>query len=145
MPRYQRFNPDQSAPQTLATLAGLAKPPPENEKTAQPFNPYKEKWFSIRRIIMQKRGLDEDTAGKEASHWLLVDYMNENPVQQNDDRLCVHCSKPYQIGGMNSGIAVLNGNGGHIWVHSECHAPWATELEAEAQSFLKAQGVPFAF
>lgn len=76
MPRYQRFNPDQSEPQTLATLAGLAKPPPENTKTAQPFNPYKEKWFSIRRMIMQKRGLDEEAAGREVSRWLLVDYMN---------------------------------------------------------------------
>ncbi|MCB9980754.1 MAG: hypothetical protein H6863_06440 [Rhodospirillales bacterium] len=145
MAGYQRFDPGNAPLETLAGLATLADPPPEKRKSEKlpAHNPYQEKWFFLRRTIMQKRGLDESAAGCEAGRWMLVDYMNEHPVHQPDPKRCIYCGHPYHVGGRNSGLPVLNGQGGHIWVHSNCHEPWMKTLEEQVRRFLEAQGIAF--
>ena len=64
MPEFQPFDPDRfQSEHALAGLASLAVINLKTQKTDhvqahKQANPLKEKWFDIRRLIMNKRGLD---------------------------------------------------------------------------------------
>ena len=52
------------------------------------------------------------------------------PTEPEDG--CVHCREPMP----ESDTLPFLTRGGHVWLHSRCHAPWIARLRAEAVTAL---------
>ena len=87
---------------------------------------------------MTKRGLDESAASREASEWLLTEWMNEQKEEQPDINICSYCGQRFTNDSRNPGLPFLNGDGGgHVWIHQDCHCDWFNACEARAKATLQ--------
>ena len=151
MTGYRKFSAGFRNPETLpdpqtsplADLATLAAAPVKPSNFEAEKRRWTERWHEVRRIIMTKRGLDEKRASQAASTWLQVDWMNEQRETQADPLICHHCGQRFTNDNRNPGLAFLNGDRGHVWVHHDCYAPWTDAAEAKARAIMESYGISF--
>lgn len=140
MAEYRRFiRPGAPALAGLATLAGA---PAKTENHSPEARRWRERWHEVRRIIVTKRGLDESASAREASAWVLTEWMNEQKEEQPDINICGHCGQRFTNDNRNPGLPFLNGeDGGHVWIHQDCHREWFNACEARAKATLQSYGI----
>lgn len=102
-----------------------------------------KRWLNVHHVLMVERGFDEAAAAHEANQWLLVEWDNQHHEEQLDTSLCGHCGQSLIKDGESSGLPFLNGGGGHVWVHRDCHRSWMAAREAKAKSVLQSYGIVF--
>ena len=93
---------------------------------------------------METRKFDELAAEIEAADFVLVRFQNQTHNEQPDTNVCAHCGQHFTDRDKdNPTLSVLNGGGGHIWIHHSCHRGWMAAGETEAKSALQGYGIIF--
>lgn len=70
----------------------------------------------------------------------IIQWLTLNPVPATSPDVCAQCLSP-ETEGMAL-IPVLNGAGGHIWLHSQCHPRWMANRRNQARRALKRISLP---
>ena len=87
-------------------------------------------------------GLSRAEAAASAYQSCVIAWMNSNPAPANDPDRCAHCDEAMDD---NEALPfLLNGAGGHVWMHDTCHAAWMECYRADARDALAEFGLPSA-
>ena len=100
-----------------------------------------EEWrifFHERAAITEENEFSRAKAEARAYECCIVAWLNRNPPSENGPECCVQCNKPMEE---TEALPFLTGDGGHIWMHDHCHAPWMRRRQAEAAGALRRMGV----
>ncbi len=83
-------------------------------------------------------GLSRADAEDRAYQVCVSQWMNRHAPRPTDpEGRCAHCDEPMP----ESDALPFLTRGGHIWLHSRCHAPWIARLRAEAVTALAGLGL----
>ncbi len=83
-------------------------------------------------------GLSRADAEDRAYQVCVSQWMNRHAPRPTDpEGRCAHCDEPMP----ESDALPFLTRGGHVWLHSRCHAPWIARLRAEAVTALAGYGV----
>ena len=133
-------------PTQPGTLSETISPTPLGQTAASPNLPPEafsaEDWrtyFDERAAIAEHDGgLDRANAERQAFKCAVVQYMNAHPEPEGDPNVCHHCRHRLSDTDM---LPVLNGPGGHVWLHPKCHQPFMEQRRAKAITELEAMGL----
>lgn len=78
-----------------------------------------------------------DEAERMAYEHCIVRWLHQNPTQHDDDNVCPYCLKSTD----RTSKPVLNGRGGHVWIHDGCHEPYIAHRRQDAVAELKAMEI----
>ncbi len=118
---------------TLAGLATLAGAPAWD---AADWREYFEERAAVGEF---DHGLTRREADARALECCVARWLADNPPPANEpENRCAHCVKPLADA---DALPVLNGAGGHVWMHGRCHAPWMKRRRFDAEAALAALGV----
>jgi hypothetical protein len=96
-------------------------------------------WFEERAAIAEHdRDLPRTEAEALAFECCAVAWLNCHPPIQDDPDQCIHCG---QRMAETEALPFLTGEGGHVWMHDCCHAPWMSRRQAEAAEALRNMGI----
>ncbi len=118
-------------------LVDIAACPPEPASGAAAQN-WRD-WYEERAAIAEHdRDLPRAEAEALAFECCVVQWMNLKPPPENGPKCCVQCGNPMEE---TEALPFLTGDGGHIWMHDHCHAPWMRRRRAEAADALRRMGI----
>ncbi len=83
-------------------------------------------------------GLSRAAAEQRAFECCVVEWQWRNPPLASGPERCANCGQP--LG--EDGLPFLTGDGGHTWLHSDCHGDWTARRRAEAVVALAILGLP---
>ena len=76
-----------------------------------------------------ERGVSQEVAEATAFEVCVVRWLDSHPPSQDDLDCCVQCGE--QIAEFDD-IPCLTGDGGHVWIHGQCHPAWLEERRTQA-------------
>ncbi len=83
-------------------------------------------------------GLSRADAEQQAFAGCAVEWQWRNPPPPaTGPERCAHCGEP--LG--EDGLPFLTGDGGHVWLHSDCHGGWTAQRREEAVAALTGYGL----
>jgi len=82
-------------------------------------------------------GLDPPNAEAQAFESCISEWINQHPPEPTGSERCAYCGQAF---GEYDGLPYRT-EGGHVWLHDTCHAPWSEALRAEAARALMEVGV----
>ncbi len=85
-------------------------------------------------------GLPRADAEQQAFARCVVEWQWRNPPPASGPERCAHCGQPLGEPG-GDGLPYLTGDGGHVWLHSDCHGDWTGQRRAEAVAALAILGL----
>ncbi len=85
-------------------------------------------------------GLSRADAERQAFECTLSEWLRQHPPPASGPAWCTHCGEPLGEPGCD-GLPYLTGDGGHVWMHGRCHAPWMKRRRGEAEAALASLGV----
>ena len=83
-------------------------------------------------------GLDKSAAEHRAFECAVVEWLNTHPEPEDDPDVCSHCRGRLTD---TDALPVLNGPGGHVWLHPRCHQPFIEQRRGRAFAKLEAVGL----
>ena len=114
---------------------------PNNERAAEWDAQDWQAHFDERAGISERDGgLLRADAEERAFECCVVEWLWRNPPPALGPEQCAHCDQPLGEPGRN-GLPFLTGDGGHRWLHSDCHADWTARRRAEAVAALEILGL----
>ena len=84
------------------------------------------------------RGASREVAEATAFEVCVVRWLDSHPPSQDDLDCCVQCGQ--QIAEFDD-IPCLTGDGGHVWIHGQCHPAWLEERRKQAVEALAGLGL----
>ena len=84
--------------------------------------------------------LDRPEAERQAFEATVIHWMNLTPPPSLSEDHCSQCGDPVGEAG-NDAVPFISGDGGHAWLHHECHSAWMTQRRREAIENLGAMGI----
>jgi hypothetical protein len=111
-----------------------SKPPPENF-SAEDWRTYFDEHAAIAE---HDGGLDRAAAERQAFKSTVAEWLNAHPEPEGDTDYCCHCGDRLND---NEALPVLNGPGGHVWLHPRCHQPFIEKRRARAIVEIEAMGL----
>ncbi len=85
-------------------------------------------------------GLARADAEQQAFECCISEWQWRNPPLASGQERCAYCGKPLGEPGRDS-LPFLTGDGGHAWLHSDCHVDWMDQRRAEAVTALEGLGL----
>jgi hypothetical protein len=85
-------------------------------------------------------GLVRADAEQRAFECCKMEWLWQNPPPASGPERCAHCGEPIGEPGRD-GLPFLTGDGGHTWLHSDCHGDWTAQRRAEAVEALAILGL----
>ncbi len=85
-------------------------------------------------------GLSRDDAARQAFECCVMEWLWQHPPPASGPERCAHCGKPLGAPGRD-GLPFLTGDGGHTWLHSDCHGDWTARRRARAAAALAGHGL----
>ena len=96
-------------------------------------------FFDERAAIAEHDGeLPRAKSEARAYECCVVEWMRQHPPLPSNPELCAHCGEAMAV---TAALPVLNGAGGHVWMHDHCHALWMRERRTESQNALRKMGI----
>ena len=94
-------------------------------------------FFDERAAIAEHDGgLSRADAEQRAFECCVMEWLWRNPPPATGPERCAHCGEP--LG--EDGLPFLTGDGGHTWLHSDCHGDWTVRHRARAAAALAILG-----
>ena len=85
-------------------------------------------------------GLSRADAERQAYECCVMEWLWRNPPPASGPGSCAHCGEPIGEPGRD-GLPYLTGDGGHTWLHSDCHGDWTARRRARAAAALAIHGL----
>ncbi len=89
-------------------------------------------------IAEHDAGLSRADAEARAYECCIVEWLNCHAPTQDDPNQCIHCG---QRMAETEALPFLTGDGGHVWMHSNCHSAWMARRRADATAALAIFGL----
>ena len=93
-------------------------------------------------VAEYERGASQQEAEATAFEVCVVRWLDSHPPSQDNLDCCVHCGE--QIAEFDA-IPCLTGDGGHVWMHGQCHPAWTERRRKQAVEALAALGLSFGW
>ncbi len=131
--------------QTRASVAHVAHVAQENdtaphEHAGNDWNTFDWQAFLDERaaIAQHDGGLSRAEAEARAYECCIVAWLNCHAPTQDDPNQCIHCGEHMAEA---EALPFLTGDGGHVWMHSNCHSAWMARRRADATAALAIFGL----
>ncbi len=111
--------------------------PPGDRSTAEDWRALFEERAGIAEHDADVSHTEAETRAYESC---VIEWLWRHPPSALGPERCAHCGQPLGEPGRN-GVPFLTGDGGHVWLHDTCHAPWMAKRRTKAVAAL----VPFGF
>ncbi len=89
-------------------------------------------------VAEYERGASQEEAEAAAFEVCVVRWLDSHPPSQDNLDCCVHCGE--QIAEFDA-IPCLTGDGGHVWIHGQCHPAWMERRRKQAVEALAGLGL----
>ncbi len=91
-------------------------------------------------------GLPRADAEQQAFECCVMEWLWQHPPPASGPERCAHCGERLGEPGRDLGhgrdhLPYLTGDGGHTWLHSDCHGDWTAQRRAEAVAALAILGL----
>ena len=93
--------------------------------------------FQERAGIAEFDGLSRPQTEARAFECCIAEWLHQHPHPPSEPEQCAQCGEAF---GGYDGLPFLT-EGGHIWLHDACHAPWYAARRAAAAGALMEMGI----